>query len=161
MEVFLEMVLFVLLLLVFFQDMRYRAIHVALPLVIALLGMVLFFIKNYPVWILWHTFLFLVLTCSGLYVYLSFKAKKLVNPFISIGEGDFLLFFAVIPFFSTSNYILFFITGMLFSMFAFFIIRAITKTNLVPLAGLLALYMVLLKCIAHITDLDFFETNLV
>jgi hypothetical protein len=31
----------------------------------------------------------------------------------------------------------------------------------VPLAGLLALYLALLKCIAHITDLDFFETKLV
>ncbi|NHF58997.1 hypothetical protein FK220_006580 [Flavobacteriaceae bacterium TP-CH-4] len=161
MEIFLEAVLFVLLLLVFFQDMKHRTIHVALPFTIAIIGVIFFFKKSYPMLILWYNFLFLLLTCIGLYLYLSLKERKLVNPFKSIGKGDFLFFLAVIPYFSTSNYILYFITGMFFSIIAFLVIKTITKTNLVPLAGLLAFYMIVLKCIVYVTDLDFLEAELI
>ncbi len=161
MVVFLEVVLWVLFLLIFYQDMIKRAIHIVLPLLIILIGLILFFERSYPIIILWHNFLFLLVTCLGLYVYLSLKERKFVNLFKSIGKGDFLFFLAVIPYFSTINYILYFITGMLFSIFAFLVIKMISKTNLVPLAGLLAIYMLILKCIVYITDLDFFEAKLV
>lgn len=161
MNIFLETLLVALLLAVFFQDLKLRAIHIALPILIAILGVVLFLNESYPLLILWTTSLFLVLTFFGLYIYLSLKQRKLMNPLKSIGLGDFLFFFAVIPYFSTANYILYFVSGMLFSIFSFLILRAITKTNLVPLAGLLAFYMVLLRCISYVTEFNFFETRLI
>lgn len=73
-----------------------------------------------------------------------------------MGLGDLLFFVAVVPLFSTYNYILFFITGMLFSIVGFLVIRLTTKTELVPLAGLLGLYIVVLKFISYTTGFDLF-----
>lgn len=111
--------------------------------------------------VLLHTLSFLVITILGLYLYLVLKHRKLINPFLSVGKGDFLFFIAVIPYFSTPNYILYFITGMLFSIFSFLIIKITAKTNLVPLAGLLALYMIILKGIFYFAQLDFIKTKLI
>lgn len=76
-----------------------------------------------------------------------------------MGLGDVLFFVAVIPFFSSYNYILFFITGMLFSILGFLVIKLVVKTDLVPLAGLLALYLILLKVGSYISGFDVFFTN--
>ena len=161
MNILLETILIVLLLLVFIQDMKYRAIHVLLPLGIIIIGFVFFLRETYAIVFLWHNFLFLILTCAGLYVYLLLKFKEFVNPFKSIGLGDFLFFIAVLPYFSTSNYILYFITGMFFSIFSFLIIKTIKKTNLVPLAGLLALYMCILRLVVYVTNFDFYKTKFI
>lgn len=161
MDIFLETFLIILLFAVFFQDLKLRVIHITLPISIAVLGIVFFLNDSYAVLILWYNTLFLVLTFFGLYIYLSVKHLRLVNPFKSIGLGDFLFFLAVIPYFSTANYILYFVSGMLFSILSFLILQRITKTNLVPLAGLLALYMAILRCISYVADLDFFETELI
>ena len=161
MDIFLETLIIALLLLVFIQDMRLRAIHIALPLVIALVGLYLFFQNGFDEEILLYSTLFLATTFFGLYLYLVVKNRKLISPFKTIGKGDFLFFIAVIPYFSTTNYMLYFITGMLFSIIAFLFIKTISKTDLVPLAGLLAFYMLLLKGIFYMADLNFFETKLI
>ena len=161
MDIAMELLLIGLLLLVFIQDMKFRAIHIALPVVISILGLYVFIENNFDKSILFYNGLFLVITLLGLYLYLSVKNRKLTNPFNSIGKGDILFFVAIIPYFSTANYILYFITGMLFSILMFFIIKLKTRTNLVPLAGLLAFYMILLKGVFYAVDLNFFETKLI
>lgn len=160
MHLFLNTFIVVFLFLVFLQDIKYRAIHVGLPLLIFLIGFYLFYIDGNESIIILKTLAFLLITFFGLYVYLFLKYKRLINPFKSIGLGDFLFFIAVIPYFSTLNYILYFVSGMIFSIFSFLIIKSISKTELVPLAGLLALYMIFLKVIFYIAQLDFIKTKL-
>ena len=76
--------------------------------------------------------------------------------------GDLLFFLAVVPFFSTSNFILFFIGGMFFTIVVHLIlVKFVTKYELIPLAGFVALFMVLLKLTSYFTELDFFKTVLV
>jgi hypothetical protein len=157
MNIFIEAILIALLLLVFFQDLKLRTIHIVLPILIAILGIVILFARPYPLIVLLYNSVFLVITLGGLYLYLLIKQRKPVNPFKSIGLGDILFFFSIVPYFSNTNYILFFISGMLFSIFSFLIMKIVSKTNLVPLAGLLALYMVFLRFISYFTAFDFFE----
>jgi len=157
MKIFIEAILIVLLLLVFFQDLKFRAIHIVLPILIAILGIVILFARPYPFIVILYNSIFLVITLGGLYLYLLIKQRKPVNPFKSIGLGDILFFFAVVPYLSNTNYILFFISGMLFSIVSFLIMKIVSKTNLVPLAGLLALYMVFLRFISYFTVFDFYE----
>ncbi len=77
-----------------------------------------------------------------------------------MGIGDLFFFISVIPFFALHNYILFFITGMFFSIVGFLIIRLVVKTDLVPLAGLLALYLLILMVISYVTKYDLFFTKI-
>lgn len=160
MAIFLNTLLLVLLFLIFLQDLKFRAIHIMLPVLIFIVGLYVFYQSNYDSSILLQNILFLVITFFGLYLYLVIKHKKLINPFHLVGIGDFLFFVAIIPYFSTANYILYFITGMLFSILSFLIIKLTSKTNLVPLAGLLALYMIILKGVFYFYQLDFIKTKL-
>lgn len=161
MQLFLEVLLVVLLLLVFVQDLKYRAIHIALPLFIGILAGYVFFQRDLDYRILIRSLLFLTLTFSALYLYLRIRRGPSFQFFENIGKGDLLYFLAVIPLFSTANYILYFISGMLFSILGFMVIQYVSKSNLIPLAGLLALYLVILKGVLYITGLDFFDTRLI
>ncbi|MDY8138469.1 hypothetical protein [Aquimarina sp. 2201CG5-10] len=157
MDTVLQILVIFLLIVVFIQDLKLRAIHILLPVIILIVGLVSYFKLGYSFVFLLYSLSFLCITFGGLYLYLSIKNKRFTNPFKqTMGLGDVLFFVAVIPFFSTYNYILFFITGMLFSILGFLIIKIFAKTNLVPLAGLLALYMIILKAGYYITDFDFF-----
>jgi len=158
-KLLLEVVLIVLLLLVFIQDMKSRSIHVILPLLIAGTGVYFFVTAKSPLHIVAYNLTFLLITFVGLYLYLCLKARKFSNPFHSIGLGDILFFIAIVPFFSTHNYILFFITGMLFSIIAFALLTTKSKSKYVPLAGFLALYMIVLKSVSYVADLDFYTVK--
>ncbi|WP_299242526.1 hypothetical protein [uncultured Aquimarina sp.] len=160
MDTVIQITLILLLSLVFIQDLKLRAIHILLPIFILIIGLIPYFKNEYSIIGLLYSLIFLIITFGGLYLYLSVKNKKLTNPFKkNMGLGDVLFFIAVIPFFSSYNYILFFITGMLFSILGFLVIKLIVKTDLVPLAGLLALYLILLKIGSYISGFDVFFTN--
>ena len=87
---------------------------------------------------------FVIVNVLGLFFYYSFKEKKVVNPIDTrIGLGDILFFLAITPLFSLKSYILFFIIGMLFSLIIHVVINAIKPQKTVPLAGYLALILVI------------------
>ncbi len=156
-DVFLQIILFSALTMVFVQDLKYRAIHILLPAIILIVGLIIFF-RNQYLWVnIVYSSMFLCFVFVGLFMYTSIKKRAIINPFKQvIGIGDVLFFIAVIPFFAIYNYILFFITGMLFSVLGFLVMRSFVKTELVPLAGLLALYLMLLKIISYIQGYDIF-----
>lgn len=157
MKILFEALLLFVLIVIFIQDLKYRAIHFLLPIAILLLGVYDLYIKNIDIGLIGYNGLFLLVTFLGLYMYLSFKNKSSVNLLKSVGLGDFLFFAALTPFFITTNFILFFITAMLFSLMAHMIILKLqSDTNLVPLAGLVALFLLLLKVVRYITGFDFF-----
>lgn len=133
------------LLLVFFQDWKYRRIHVILPLVIFVCSLYaagqanLLQLKSIV-----FNLTFLVLTLAVLTLYMSFKNKQFLNPFQNyFGLGDLLFYMAVAPLFVIQNYILFFILSMVFAIGLQIGFKKIITENTVPLAGFSALFLCL------------------
>lgn len=140
----LIVVLLIALGFIIYQDIKYRYIHVGLPILI--FGIV--FYLNFQIIIfseLIKSLLFLGINFIVITAYFSVKNFKIINPFKHyVGIGDLVLLIGIIPLFPFRNYILFFITGMLFSliMYAFFNKKYVQKT--IPLAGYLSLYTMIL-----------------
>lgn len=126
------------------QDVKHRHIHVILPIVVIVLAFVLN--QDRLIWLDFiQTLVFIGVNFIGITAYFSLKRKEIINPFKAyIGLGDLLFLIAVTPMFSFRNYILFFITGMLFSLMLFLAIKHTQKYQTVPLAGFLSIYMLIL-----------------
>jgi hypothetical protein len=133
------------LLAVFFQDWKYRHIHVAFPLAIFLLSL-------YSIWqnhtaitaIIGYNAAFFLITLGILTLYMSLKNKRFLNPFQNyFGLGDLLFYIAVTPLFLLQNYILFFILSMIFAIGLQLGLKKIIKEKTVPLAGFTALFLLM------------------
>lgn len=147
--------------MIFYQDLKYRQIHVLLPILIFGLGLFVYIFNQHSYTYIIQSLLFLCVTLLSGYLYIVAKNKKVINPFKSIiGIGDIFFFIATLPFFITENYILYFITGMIFSLISFLILKTFyKKINTVPLAGLLALYFIVLKvCSLFFDEFNFFTS---
>ena len=136
----------VLLALIFYQDIRHRAVHFLLFLSIFLIGIIKIF--YWPLlWIeLFKIFAFILLNMIGLFIYYSFKNKTFFNPVNNgIGLGDVVFFIAVAPFFTFWNYMEFFISGLTISIALFGITHLFKKKpTTIPLAGYLSLYLAII-----------------
>ena len=162
MQIFINAFLIVLLTLVFFQDLRYRAIHISLPILICILGGYVFFFAIMHVAVLAYNIMFLFLTFGGLFIYMSIKNRKATNLLSTVGLGDFLFFASITPFFSTQNFILFFIAGMLFTIIVHTLLTLLPNyVELVPLAGLMAVFMIMIKVIFLFLGIDLLKATLV
>ncbi len=154
--------LVVLLVLTFVQDMKHRAIHFVLPLLTFVVALYVYFEEGHPYQQLLTTFLFLAITMLGLFAYMSIKRRTLVNPINSdIGIGDIVFFIAVIPLFYVRAYILFFITGMLFSILCHLALKHVIKNKYIPLAGYLSLYILLLMVADQFTASSLFKNPII
>jgi hypothetical protein len=131
------------LLVLFFQDWKYRSIHVVLPIIIFLSSY--FIIKqenklSNKIMIL--NLCFFLITLSILTLYMSLKNKRFLNPFQNyFGLGDLLFYISITPLFNLKNYILYFILSMFFAICLQFTLRKKMKHNTVPLAGFSALFL--------------------
>jgi len=144
---------------VIFQDLKYRAIHVVLPIFLLVGAMARFFILEHPISELLFTIVFLGLVMLGLFLYTAVKSKKISNPIDStIGLGDIVFFVAIIPLFFSTTYILFFSTGMLFTI-ACHLLFTKNKEAHVPLAGYLSIYLILLFIVDFLIDKELFYTH--
>jgi hypothetical protein len=152
-------ILILTLWVVVFQDLKYREIHVVIPVLLFAVGGARFFILGHSVYELLFTTVFLMLVMLGLFVYTTVKTKKLSNPINdSIGIGDIVFFIAVIPLFFSSTYIIFFSTGMLFSIICHLLFTK-NKESHVPLAGYLSLYLMLLFVVDFFINTELFYTH--
>jgi len=113
--------------------------------------------------------IFVIVVMSVLFLYVSIREKKLTNIFENhFGIGDVLFFIAVSPLFSTTNFVLFFISGMILSgifhlaisQMGHYVAKSTTEKT-IPLAGYLAVYVLLLKCTSVLSNVDLFNTNLI
>src|SRR5690606_5097641 len=87
--------------------------------------------------------LFLTINFVVITIYFSIKNSALINPFKSyIGLGDLLFLLAVVPFFSFRNYLLFFVTGMIFSLILYSLFKKKYLAKTIPLAGYLSIYLI-------------------
>ena len=73
--------------------------------------------------------------------------------------GDVLFFLAITPLFGSTNYVLFFITGMFLSALFHGLISLKKKAGTIPLAGYLAMYLVALKGVGYWMHEDLFYQN--
>ena len=133
------------LLLIVIQDLKYRHIHVFLPLVIFVVALCFLYIKglrDYTIPI--YNIGFFILIFTVLIIYMSIKNKSYLNPFTHyFGLGDVLYFIAITPFFVLHNYILFFIFSMLFAIVLKLLFKSKMKNDSIPLAGFSALLLLL------------------
>ena len=135
-------ILMAILVMVVYQDLKMRMIHIALPVALLLISLVItwnglqFFEMLRSLGFLGINFF--VVTC-----YFSIRQQKLINPFDQlIGWGDVLFLIAVVPLFTFSYFLLFFICGIIFSL----LLHVIMKTTrmghtTVPLVGYLSLFI--------------------
>jgi uncharacterized membrane protein YdjX (TVP38/TMEM64 family) len=88
---------------------------------------------------------FIGINFISIVAYFSIKKSKLQNPFKQyIGIGDLVFLIAVIPLFSFRNYMLFFISGMIFSLVLYAVFQNKGEQKTIPLAGYLSLYIIVL-----------------
>jgi hypothetical protein len=142
------------------QDFRFRAVHwILFPLLLILLVADSLFVSKIENYLDSISINLLVIVLQGLILIAYYKLKG--TPFINfirerIGLGD-LLFVIVMAFaFSWSTFLFYYIAGLLFTLITWIVLRNLirTKSQLVPLAGLLALFMILIM-IADIVFTDY------
>ncbi|MCF8715538.1 prepilin peptidase [Joostella atrarenae] len=156
-------VLIICFLIIFYQDIQKRLIHIVLPITIGVFTVFL----NFKKVDFWHQMVwinsFLLLNFLVLIIYYSLKNKRLVNIFKSqIGIGDLLIFIAVSPLFNYSNYLLFFITSLLFSLVLFFFFKNRYKNGqTIPLAGYLSIFLIGVLTYSYMAGKNLFDSYLI
>jgi hypothetical protein len=146
----IQVLLCSVLLILAIQDFRLRAVHWLLfPILLILV--VSDSLRNFNLreYISGTAINLMIIVIQGviLYVYYSLQGKTIshiVNRLI--GTGD-LIFIIIMAFaFSWTSFIFFYIAGLLFALI-FWLIRLVVtrdRPGLIPLAGLLAVYMIIL-----------------
>lgn len=138
--------LLVCLLAVFFQDWKFRKIHVVLPLLIFVASSLL--VAAEPIAlakIIAMNLIFFTLTFGILVAYMSVREKRFRNPFEHyFGIGDVFFYVAITPLFLLQDYIFFFVASMVFALLLQFSLQKMMRHKTVPLAGFAALLLMLL-----------------
>ena len=101
-----QAILLLCLAIVFFQDWKFRKIHVVLPLVIFAISFFMTAIEKYDlIEIAVFNAGFFLTTLSILTIYMSVKSKRFLNPFLHyFGLGDLLFYMAITPLFLLKNW---------------------------------------------------------
>lgn len=132
-----------MLLFIFFQDLKHRAVYWFLFPLIFLLS--LFLNRNEIMFsALGLNALILGVLMLGLTLYLSLKFRKLTNPvkgFFALGDVLFLA--SVLPLFNTYSYLFYFTTGTCFVLLVHLTLQLFKKSRKeIPFAGYMAFYLV-------------------
>lgn len=136
----MKIALIAVLLFIFFQDIKHKAVYWFLFPMVLLLGL---FIRWEQIGIDFvYNLIFITFLMLALSAYLTLKNRKWINPlegFFALGDVLFLV--AISPFFAFQSYVLFFTTGCLFVLSVHLVLLLIKKTNReIPFAGYLAFY---------------------
>ncbi|MEO1032267.1 MAG: prepilin peptidase, partial [Bacteroidota bacterium] len=145
-----------ILLIISIQDFTYRAIHISLPLlllIVALAANYLDFKLNFAHML--YNVLFIAINVLGLFLYFSIKEKRLYNPIDTmLGLGDILFFLAIAPLFSLQTFIVFFISGLIFSLVIHLISNLFKRIETIPLAGYLSVFLGLNICLKEFFKIE-------
>jgi hypothetical protein len=130
-------------LVIFYQDVKNRTIHVLLLIILFVLGLITnycFFGKGIE-WL--YNLGFVGVNLIGITIYFSLKHKKFINPIdYLIGLGDILFFIAITPFFLIREYIVFFTLSLIFSLVLYYLVRIFKVVNTIPLAGYMSIFFI-------------------
>ncbi|MEO8069049.1 MAG: hypothetical protein ABI599_15235 [Flavobacteriales bacterium] len=136
-----------LLLLIFWEDLRHRAVHWSLfaQLAICLGVHGVLSARNFVFWQdSAFNLIFLAVQFTGVFVYLVVRERRWVNPLKArIGAGD-VLFMAISTLaFSAPDFALYVVSGLFFSLLAYAVLLLLHRRaeRTVPMAGFMALYM--------------------
>lgn len=129
--------------MVLFQDIKDRSIHVILPICILVLCLLVNYNStNLSLKDIFYNIVFIGINTLGLIIYFSIKTKSFVNPIDQfIGLGDIVFFIAITPLFNLKDFMLFFIVGLIFSLMVHSICILYKSTKTIPLAGYLSLFL--------------------
>ncbi|SPE76625.1 hypothetical protein FLACOL_00610 [Flavobacterium columnare] len=134
---FLQVVLLSILGFIFYQDLKYRALHILLPILILIVGSLLLhfplnlILKNALVNICFFLFIF-----GAMVLYMRIRHKNFANPLQAyFGLGDVLFFVSITPLFELKKYLVFLITSMLFAIILYFLFLKKKEIKSIPLAG--------------------------
>lgn len=138
-------IVFISLLAIFIQDLKYKRIHVLFPAAVFIAGIVMLLNKlgsNSLYMVLYNSLLFLFIFFS-LVCYMSIRNGKFINPFKNyFGLGDLLFFLSIAPFLTLVNYLFYFISAMVFTVASYYSLKKFFADNHIPLAGFSALLLV-------------------
>ena len=157
MSILVNILLCCLLGLIFYQDLKYRAIHVGLLVMVFFLSFVLAYFETGSLLSALYPILFVGLVLILLWTYFSIKSQRIDNQLLSrIGLGDVFFFFAISPLFHLHNYVIFFITGMFIAMLYPLIRSQSYREHFIPLAGVLAFYLLVWKGASYVFEVNLF-----
>ena len=143
----LYLLIVVLLGLIFWEDFKFRLVNVLYFVGLAFIGTCVFFVQNKIFSNVLYSLLFLILNLFFIKLYTVFRfkdGKESLFKIPDLAEGDIIFFLVIIPLFSFLNYVIFFISGLIFSLLIHFFVKAfIDDRNTIPLAGYLALYLII------------------
>ena len=144
------------LLFVLYYDVKQRMIHVILPvLIFGIATLINYFSINLTLSSIIYNMGFILVNILGLTLYFSLKAKGFINPIDnSIGLGDVAFFFAITPLFNFKAFILFFISGLFFSLLVYTITLMFKNVKTIPLAGYLSLFLVMSLIIKNVFKIN-------
>lgn len=141
----LYLLIIALSVIIFWQDLKNRTIHVLLAILLLIVCVTINLKSDVLLFenIGLNT-LFLMVNLLGIFIYYSIKNGKIVNPVNQfIGIGDFIFMLAIAPLFNLKEFILFIICGFIFSLLVHFISNYFKEVKTIPLAGYLALFIIL------------------
>jgi len=138
-----KVLLILILLIIFIQDLKMRAVYCFLfPILLG--GSIWYNIQNISMQSLTWNLAFIVFALSMLTVYISVKQRKLTaiwNGFFSI--GDILFLIAIIPLLPFHTYLMYFTIGTICSLIFHAIAMLFFRDNkTVPFAGYMALVLI-------------------
>lgn len=153
-----NIILIILLVGISYQDIRSRQIHIFLLSLLLLITVILNYLTkdiNYIDTI--KIIGFVLINITGLFVYYSIKFRQLINPIDKfLGLGDIIFLIAVSPLFTLNKFILFFVTGLLFSLFTHLIIKNFSEKKTIPLAGYLSIYLLVFMGVTIVSGHNLF-----
>jgi hypothetical protein len=135
--------LLISLIIIVFQDIKYRAIHIILPLLVMAISIAInYFDITLQFTDTLYNIIFIIVNIGGLFIYFSIKEKRFFNPIDTmLGKGDIMFFIAITPLFNLKAFILFFIISLIFSLLTHLAINVLKKVETIPLAGYLAIFL--------------------
>jgi hypothetical protein len=136
--------------LIVYQDIKDREIYWIL-LLLLFISLVIYGMLNVSLMIFLKicvsNLLFLIVQISLLAGFYLLKGVSYKSVFTNyLGSGDLILFTSITFAFSKLNFIVFYLTGLVFSLLLWLFIRKISVQikDQVPLAGLMSLYLILI-----------------
>lgn len=149
-------ILCIVLIIIIWQDIKQRAIHFLLPIVVFLIALIINVKSDHLNYLMiFKNIGFVGINILGLLLYFSFKGKKVINPIDKkIGLGDVLFFIAITPLFNLRLYIVVFVLGMIFSLIMHLIVRLFNEQQSIPLAGYLAFFLIVFLFLERVLNLN-------
>lgn len=164
--IFARIILVVSLIFLMFQDIKNRKISwpllLVMPVAFFLTGQIESFNAEYFGNVLFNVaFVILQLAIAAGYFFLKEKkVKNLINN--KLGIGDILFLLSITFIFSKVNFIVFYVSGLLFSMIIYLFLLGLkaVKQKTIPLAGLLSAYLLIVFVCSLFLKFSFLNDSL-